>query len=94
MEGMFWRFWITIGTVVMQYTGLFEYTDDTPSTYACVGDRDGQVIKACLDAMEREGIDTEFHVYPCLSHGFGLRKGTCEQGWINDAVFFWEKHMK
>ena len=86
------------GTVVMQYTGLSEYTRNTPPTYACVGDRDGiadwRVMKERLDAMKRAGIDTEFHVYPGLSHGFGLGTGTCAQGWINDAVNFWEKQMK
>lgn len=29
------------GTVVMQYTGLGEYSEEDPPTYACVGDRDG-----------------------------------------------------
>ena len=29
------------GTVIMQYTGLSEYSESDPPTYACVGDRDG-----------------------------------------------------
>ena len=86
------------GTVIMQYTGMSQYSSDDPPTYACVGDRDGiaswYIMKARLDAMKAIGIDTEFHVYPGLSHGFGLGKGTVAQGWIDDAVNFWEKHMK
>ena len=44
--------------------------------------------------MQEAGIDTEFHVYSGLGHGFGLGTGTSAEGWINDAVAFWEKQMK
>ena len=67
-------------------------------TYACVGDRDGianwRVMQARLEAMQQAGIDTEFHVYSGLGHGFGLGTGTSAEGWINDAVSFWEQQMK
>lgn len=86
------------GTVIMQYTGLSEYSESDPPTYACVGDRDGianwRVMQARLEAMQQAGIDTEFHVYSGLGHGFGLGTGTSAEGWINDAVSFWEKQMK
>lgn len=80
------------GTVVMQYTGLGEYSEEDPPTYACVGDRDGiapwQIMKARLDAMNAVGIPTEFHRYPGLGHGFGLGTGTSAEGWLDDAVAF------
>lgn len=86
------------GTVVMQYTGLGEYSEADPPTYACVGDQDGiaswRVMQARLDAMSALGIDTEFHVYEGLGHGFGLGAGTTAEGWINDAIAFWEKQME
>lgn len=86
------------GTVVMQYTGLGEYSEEDPPTYACVGDRDGiaswQIMKARLDAMRVDGIPTEFHRYPGLGHGFGLGTGTSAEGWLDDAVDFWEQQMK
>lgn len=86
------------GTVVMQYMGLGEYSEEDPSTYACVGDRDGiaswQIMKARLDAMRADGIPTEFHRYPGLGHGFGLGTGTSAEGWLDDAVDFWEQQMK
>lgn len=85
------------GTVVMQYTGLGEYSKEDPPTYACVGDRDGiapwQIMKARLDAMSAVGIPTEFHRYPGLGHGFGLGTGTSAEGWLDDAVAFWEQQM-
>ena len=81
----------------MQYTGLNEYAISDPPTYACVGDRDGianwRVMRARLEAMRRVGIDTEFHVYSGLGHGFGLGTGTSAEGWLDDAVKFWKKQM-
>ena len=85
------------GTVVMQYTGLNEYTEKDPPTYVCVGDNDGianwRTMKNRIDKMSASGITTEFHVYPGLPHGFGLGIGTVAEGWIDDAVRFWEKQM-
>lgn len=84
--------------VIMQYTGLSEYFDDDPPTYACVGDSDGianwRVMQARLDGMHAIGIETEFHHYPGLGHGFGLGTGTSAEGWINDAIRFWENQME
>ena len=85
------------GTVVMQYTGHSEYSKADPPTYACVGTRDGianwQTMQRRLQAMDALGIPTEFHAYEGLGHGFGLGTGTVAEGWINDAVAFWEDQM-
>lgn len=85
------------GTVVMQYTGHSDYTRNDPPTYVCVGDSDGianwRTMKNRIDKMNALGIHTEFHVYPGLPHGFGLGIGTVAEGWIDDAVSFWEKQM-
>ena len=85
------------GTVVMQYTGHSEYTESDPPTYVCVGENDGiaswRTMESRLERMSALGIDTEFHKYPGLSHGFGLGTGTVAEGWIEDAIAFWEKHM-
>ncbi len=85
------------GAVIMQYTGLSEYTADDPPTYVCVGDSDGiaswRTMQSRLAGMSELGIPTEFHVYSGLGHGFGLGTGTVAEGWINDAVAFWENQM-
>lgn len=82
------------GAVIMQYTGHSAYSKEDPPTYACVGDRDGiadwRIMQRRLDALSALGVPTEFHVYPGLSHGFGLGKNTVAEGWIQDAVNFWE----
>ena len=85
------------GAVVTQYTGHSEVTEEDPPTYACVGDSDGiaswRTMEQRLQRLAALGIDTEFHVYPGLGHGFGLGTGTAAEGWIDDAVAFWEKQM-
>lgn len=71
---------------------------DDPPTCACVGTSDGianwRTMQARLDAMAALGIPTEFHAYEGLSHGFGLGTGTVAEGWITDAVAFWEKQVE
>ena len=85
------------GAVIMQYTGLNEYSPEDPPTFVCVGDADGiapwRVMKARLDAMSACGIDTEFHCYPGLGHGFGLGTDTAAEGWLDIAIRFWERQM-
>lgn len=84
--------------VIMQYTGYSEYSKQDPPTFACVGERDGiadwRTMQRRLEAMSALGIPTEFHHYPGLTHGFGLGTGTAAEGWINEAIAFWEAHTK
>lgn len=86
------------GAVIMQYTGFSEYSENDPPTYVCVGDSDGianwRTMKARLDNMSALGINTEFHVYEGLRHGFGIGSGTVAEGWVDDAVRFWEKQFQ
>lgn len=86
------------GTAVIQYTGHSDYTENDPPTFMCVGEDDGiaswRTMESRANAMESLGIDTEFHKYPGLGHGFGLGTGTAAEGWFDDAVAFWEKQMK
>lgn len=85
-------------TVVMQYTGLSEYSQNDPPTFVTVGKNDGiaswHVMKQRLDGMSALGIPTEFHSYPGLRHGFGLGKGTVAEGWIDQAISFWETQIQ
>ena len=83
--------------VIMQYTGYTYTSKSDAPTYACVGTSDG--IASCrtmqnrLKTLDSYGIPTEFHSYEGLPHGFGLGTGTVAEGWINDAVRFWENNM-
>lgn len=81
--------------VIMQYTGHTDYSTNEPPTYACVGENDWianwQTMQRRLNNTNALGIPTEFHKYAGLGHGFGLGIGTNAEGWINDAVAFWER---
>ena len=87
------------GTVVMQYTGHSEYNPyGEPPTFVTVGESDGianwRTMERRLDALAAMGVETEFHHYPGLGHGFGLGVGTDAEGWIDSAITFWENQME
>ena len=83
--------------VIMQYTGLTEVTGNEPPTYACVGTSDGiagyRSMERRISQIKANGTDTEIEVFKGLPHGFGLGEGTIAEGWIDNAVRFWEKQM-
>lgn len=83
--------------VIMQYTGYTQASQYDAPTYACVGSNDGiaswHTMQNRLQRLSAMGIPTEFHVYEALGHGFGLGQGTVADGWINDAMKFWQKNM-
>ena len=86
------------GAVIMQYTGLSEVTGNEPPTYACVGTRDGiaayRSMENYISRIQADGTDARIEVFDGLGHGFGLGEGTVAEGWINNAVDFWEQNME
>lgn len=82
--------------VIMQYTGYSTVSPQDAATYACVGTSDGiapwRTMQRRLQSLSALGIPTEFHVYEGLPHGFGLGTGTVAEGWLTDAVRFWEEN--
>ena len=83
--------------VIMQYTGLSEVYGNEPATYNCVGTNDGianyRTMERRIEAIKANGTDTMIEVFPGLPHGFGLGTNTVAEGWIKNAVAFWEKQM-
>lgn len=84
-------------SVIMQYTGFSRVSRFDAPTYVCVGDNDWianwETMKMRLFYLKKMGIPTEFHVYHDLGHGFGLGEETVAEGWINDAIKFWQLNM-
>jgi acetyl esterase/lipase len=82
------------GMAVIAYTGHTDFTNDDPPTFTIVGDRDGianpTTMERRVNAMRAAGIDVEFYRYPNVGHGFALGTGTSAEGWIADAIRFWE----
>ncbi len=79
-------------------TGLSEVTKHEPPTYECVGTRDGiasyHSVRSYIRKIKKNGTDAEIQVFDGLTHGFGLGEGTVAEGWINEAVRFWERQVK
>ena len=82
--------------VIMEYTGLSDVTGNEPSTYACVGTNDGiasyRSMEDYISRIQENGTDAEIQVFDGLRHGFGLGEGTVAEGWIDEAVSFWERN--
>ena len=81
--------------VIMQYTGYTTVSQYDGATYACCGTSDGiaswRTMQSRLESLSALGIPTEFHSYNGLPHGFGLGTGTVAEGWLQDAVHFWQQ---
>jgi len=86
------------GAVVLLYTGHSDLGASEPPTFVAAGENDGvarpAVMRRRVAALQRAGTDVEYHEYPNVGHGFGLGIGTSAEGWIEDAVRFWMKHVR
>ena len=83
--------------VIVNYTGLSEVTGTEPPTYSAVGTSDGiaswRAMQRRIEAIRANGTDAEIEIFDGLPHGFGLGIGTAAEGWLNNAVRFWERNM-
>jgi len=83
--------------VVMAYTAHADYSSAEPSTFVVVGEQDGiappAVMEKRVEALRRAGTAVEYHEYKGVGHGFGPGVGTSAEGWVFDAIRFWEKSM-
>ena len=43
--------------------------------------------------LQAQGIDAQLDLFEGCWHGFGLGIGTAAEGWIDNAVAFWQRHM-
>lgn len=84
--------------IIMQYTAYQDYTGNEPPTFGCIGANDSmsapEAMQRRIDNLSNAGIETEFHIYPDLDHGWGYGDGTPAEGWMDAAVSFWERQMK
>ncbi len=80
--------------IVTAYTGHSDYSSAEPPTFVVVGEQDGiappQIRERRVEALRKVGTTVEFHKYKNLGHGFGLGVGTSAEGWILEAIRFWE----
>jgi acetyl esterase/lipase len=80
------------------YKGHSDLAAAEPPTFVAVGDAEGiappSVMERRVAALRRGGTDVEYHQYRGVGHGFGLGVGTSAEGWIADALRFWERQPK
>lgn len=81
--------------VVMAYTGHSDYAAAEPPTFVVVGENDGiappAVMERRVEALRKSGTPVRYHKYRNLGHGFGPGIGTSAEGWLNEAIRFWEQ---
>lgn len=70
-----------------------QVTENYPPTFLWWGDQDQTVdpvnSKMLLEALERHHIPCKWQEYKGVGHGVGLGRGLPCDGWIHDAVSFW-----
>jgi acetyl esterase/lipase len=80
--------------IVMAYTAHSDYASTEPPTFVVVGEEDGiappVTMKRRVEALRKSGTKVEYREYKGLGHGFGLGVGTAAEGWIFEAIRFWE----
>ena len=83
--------------IVMAYTAHSDHSSAEPPTFVVAGEQDGIAPPSSMErriaALRSSGIEVEYHKYKNLGHGFGPGTGTSAEGWIADAVRFWEKFI-
>jgi acetyl esterase/lipase len=83
--------------VVIAYTGHTSFSENYPPTFITVSRDDSIVSVSVVDRrvadLRNAGIDVAYHKYENAGHGFGLGVGTDAQGWLEDAIQFWENHL-
>jgi len=84
--------------VVMAYSAHLDYSLAEPPTFVVVGEDDAiappAVMERRVEALRKSGTEAEYHKYKSLGHGFGLGKGTSAEGWVFDAIRFWETSIR
>jgi acetyl esterase/lipase len=83
--------------VVMAYTAHSEVSDEEPPTFAVVGALDGtsppRAMERRITALRRTGAEVDYRVFERIGHGFGPGIETSAEGWIEEAIRFWQRHQ-
>lgn len=84
--------------VVMAYTAHQNFSENDPPTFVAASKSDRivnvELVKRRVSNLKNAGIDVEYVQFDNVGHGFGLGTGTEAEGWIDQAISFWEKQMK
>jgi acetyl esterase/lipase len=82
--------------VVIAYTGQSTYSSNFPPVFILVSADDPianiATVERRVHRLTRAGVEVEYHGYRSAGHGFGLGVGTDAEGWIANALRFWNNH--
>jgi len=51
-------------------------------------------MESRVKALRNSGTEVEYHKYKGVGHGFGLGVGTTAEGWVFEAIRFWETTLQ
>ncbi|MDW8130307.1 MAG: hypothetical protein RMI94_07135 [Bryobacterales bacterium] len=84
-------------TVVLAYTGHSDCSPGEPPTFVVAGEDDPIAPPALMErrvaALRSSGAIVEHHKYRRVGHGFGPGVGTTAEGWLLEAIRFWEQQI-
>jgi acetyl esterase/lipase len=84
--------------VIMAYTAHSDHGPGEPPTFVVVGEQDGiappEVMERRVLALRDAGTTVAYRTFPRVGHGFGPGTGTSAEGWIDEAVDFWEVSLR
>ncbi len=84
-------------TAVIAYTGDSSYSSDFSPAFITVAANDGiasvHSVERRVENLKKAGVDVEYRRYESAGHGFGLGTGTDAEGWLDLAVWFWERYV-
>lgn len=83
--------------VIMAYTAHSDIAAKEPPTFVTVGGRDrispASSMEKRIANLTSIGTAVEYRKFDDLGHGFGAGTGTSAEGWLREAVMFWERNM-
>lgn len=85
-------------TAGLIYTQQPHLSQNDPAAFIAIGEDDRIVnaknVESEVKKSREAGADIEFHLYRNINHGFGLGTGTNAEGWLDNAVRHWERHIR
>jgi len=84
-------------TAVIAYTGQSSYSSDFSPAFITVAANDEianvSTVEKRVENLRNVGVEVAYRRYQSAGHGFGLGTGTDAEGWLNEAVQFWQRHI-
>lgn len=85
-------------TAVIAYTGQSTASAAFPPTFITVAANDGianvNTVERRVERLKAAGVEVVYRRYLTAGHGFGTGKGTDAEGWMEEAIRLWKKHIK